>query len=292
VSDAREAMTAACKKVGLDPTGAELIRVAENTLYRLPGAVVARVTRADQAAVAAAKELRVSRWLGSTGVPVVEALPAVPQPVEVDGRAVTFWRELPPHQEGSIEQVADVLRRIHRLQPPPDINLPPLDPFVRLDIRIAEATVFGDQDRSWLLARLDCLADRYAQLPTGLPRSAVHGDAWGGNIVATDRGPVVLDLERFAFGPPEWDLASIAVDYFTFGSLSRRQWTSFCERYGLDVSEWPGYPILRDARELRKVTFAGQMATQFPHLREHARHRLACISGKRGPRPWYWTPVP
>lgn len=291
MSDPLDALTAACEEVGLDSAAAELIREGENTLYRLPGAVVARVTRVSQLATAA-KELRVSCWLGSVGVPAVEAMPSLAQPVEVDGRAVTFWRELPPHREGSIEQVADTLRKIHRLQPPPEVRLPSLDPFARLEGRIQEAAAFGDDDRSWLLSRLDGLKDRYRQLPAGLRWSAVHGDAWGGNIVATDNGPVVLDLERFAIGPPEWDLTSMAVDYFTFGSMSRNDWESFCERYGSDVSEWPGYPTLRDARELRKVTFAGQMAAQFPHLQEQARHRLACIRGERGARPWHWIPVP
>jgi aminoglycoside phosphotransferase (APT) family kinase protein len=117
-------------------------------------------------------------------------------------------------------------------------------------------------------------------------------DAWGGNIVATAAGPVVLDLERFAYGPPEWDLASIAVDHFTFGSLSDAEWAAFCHRYGSDVTQWAGYPILRDARELRKVTFAAQMAATNPALEENARYRLACIRGLHGPRPWYWKPVP
>jgi aminoglycoside phosphotransferase (APT) family kinase protein len=291
VSDALATLHIACRQVGIDATDAELIRAAENTLYRLPGAVVARVTRKGQLK-AACKETRVSRWLLQAGVPVVEVVPDIPQPVEVDGRAVTFWRELPVHHEGSIEQVADVLRQIHRLQPPTSVDLPPLAPFVRLEQRIAESIVLGEDDRTWLLKHLHRLQERYKDLPRGLSPGAVHGDAWGGNIVATAAGPVVLDLERFAYGPPEWDLTSVAVDHFTFGSTSAQQWAQFCKRYDHDVTEWAGYSILRDARELRKVTFAAQMAGQRPGLREQAEYRLACIRGERGPRPWNWTPVP
>lgn len=285
------ALAAACQQLGIDQDQARLIRAGENTLYRLPGSVVARVTREGQTEIAR-KETRVSRWLREAGVPVVEVVPDIAQPMEVDGRSITFWRELPDHSEGSVEQVADILRQIHLLRPPPELELPPLAPFVRLEQRIGEALVLENDDRDWLLAHLEQLKESYQSLSAGLPSSAVHGDAWGGNIVATATGPVVLDLERFAYGPPEWDLASIAVDHFTFGSLSKQQWATFCERYGYDVTAWAGYAVLRDARELRKVTFAAQMAAQHPGLNEQARYRLSCIRGERGPRPWHWTPVP
>jgi hypothetical protein len=284
-------LTRACQQAGLDPSGAELIRAGENSLYRLPGAVVARIARPGQTD-AAAKEARVSCWLQQAGVPVVQVVSGIHQPVVIDGRAVTFWQELPDHHEGSIDQVADVLRQIHGLQPSPDLALPALAPFVRLEERIAETTVFNDDERVWLLAHLQRLAEQYENLSAGLPPAAVHGDAWGGNIVATATGPVVLDLERFAYGPPEWDLASIAVDHFTFGSLPAEEWARFCTRYGYDVTEWEGYTVLRDTRELRKVTFAAQMASQHRHLTRQARYRLTCIRGEQGPRPWHWTPVP
>ncbi|GLW35241.1 aminoglycoside phosphotransferase family protein [Actinoplanes regularis] len=286
-----DVLLTACRALDINPAGAELIRAGENTLFRLPGGIVARVTRADQIQTAR-KETRVSRWLQERGIPVVEILPDLAQPIEVGNRAVTFWRELPPHQEGSIQQVADILRQIHTLQPPPDLQLPPLAPFVRLEQRIAEATVLDDADRKWLLRHLAELQQRYANLPAGLPAAAVHGDAWGGNIVDTSDGPVVLDLERFAYGPPEWDLTSIAVDHVTFATMSATEWTAFCQQYGHDVTEWPGYPVLRDARELRKVTFAAQMANQFPWLKNQALYRLACIKGEKGARPWRWSPIP
>lgn len=291
MTPASDIMIAACRRLEIDHTGAELIRAGENTLFRLPGGIVARVSRPGQI-TAARKEIRVSQWLQANGIPVIEHIPHLPQPVDVDGVAVTFWRELPAHREGSIEQVAEVLRRIHALHPPAALELPPLAPFTRLEQRIAEATVLHQADQDWLLERLAHLERRYDDMLDAHSVGAVHGDAWGGNIVATTDGPVVLDLERFADGPPEWDLTSIAVDHFTFGTMSAEEWAAFCRHYGRDVAEWPGFPVLRDARELRKVTFAAQMATQFPHLAAQARYRLACIRGEQGPRPWNWTPVP
>jgi hypothetical protein len=284
------ALAEARARAGLDAGRAELIRAGENTLYRLPNSVVARVTRRGQLA-AAVKEVAVSGWLTGLGVPVVAALNDVDHPVEVGGRAVTFWHELPPHRPGTLTELADLLRQLHAVPPPP-FELPPLAPFVRLRERTEEAGSLTAEDRAWLLSHLAGLQRRYAELPPGRPWCAVHGDAWRGNVAVTADGPLLLDLERFAHGPPEWDLASVAVNYTTFGNVSADEWTGFCERYGYDVTTWIGFDVLREARELRKVTFAAQLADRRPDIAQQARYRLACVRGQCGPRPWGWTGVP
>ena len=289
-SDIEAVLHEASLRVGLDAGHAELIRAGENSLYRLPGQVVARVTRRGQIE-AATKEVRVSAWLATHGVPVVETLTDLMQPVEVGGRAVTFWRELPAHRRGTTAELADLLRQLHAL-PLPEFDLAPLAPFVRLRERLAQARWLSDDDRRWLLQRLADLAERYTVLPPGLPWCAVHGDAWAGNVAVTEAGPVLLDLERFAFGPPEWDLTGIAVSYTTFGSVSAEEWASFCRRYGHDVVTWVGFELFRDIRELRKVTFAVQMADQREDITQQARYRIACLRGREGRRPWGWRGVP
>ncbi|MGH3663716.1 MAG: phosphotransferase enzyme family protein [Micromonosporaceae bacterium] len=287
--EATATLAEACHAVGMDSSEAELIRAGENMLYRLPGGVVARVSRPGQFD-AAVREVKVSRWLRSHGVPVVEALGDVDQPVAVDGRAVTFWRELLVRRDGSLVELALLLRTLHSLPAPP-FDLPPLSPFVRLRERITECASLQLEDRTWLLDRLNTLQQRYAELPPGLPWCAVHGDAWDGNVAVTDDGPVLLDLERFAYGPPEWDLASVAVDHVTFGLVAIEDWEAFRSRYGRDVITWPGFELLRDIRELRKVTFAWQIASERHDIVEQARYRLDCLRGERGPRPWGWTAV-
>lgn len=59
-----------------------------------------------------------------------------------------------------------------------------------------------------------------------------------------------------------------------------------------DITTWDGFDTLRDIRELRKVTFAWQMAAERPDLAGQASYRLRCIQGKHGPRPWGWVGVP
>lgn len=139
--------------------------------------------------------------------------------------------------------------------------------------------------------RVNGLADMWQQIPAGLPWCAVHGDAWGSNFVAIEDQVVMLDLERFAYGPPEWDLTAIAVDYETFSAMSDTEWLAVCKSYGYDVTNWSGYQILRDIRELRKVTFAFQTAENVPEALSQALFRLSCIRGEQGPRPWNWVGV-
>lgn len=221
---ARDALDVAGRHAGLDPVGAELIRLGENALFRLQSGVIARVTRTGQFA-AAAREVALARWLEANDVSAVRAWPDVEQPVEVDGRAVTWWWELPPHKEGTALQVAVALRRLHDL-PLPSFDVGRLDPFVRLADRIERATTLEDEDRLWMRRHLAVLEARYANLPDGLPECVVHGDAWIGNVVSTGDGEVVLlDLERCSVGPPEWDLTSTAVRAFTMGRITPRSMT-------------------------------------------------------------------
>jgi aminoglycoside phosphotransferase (APT) family kinase protein len=277
---------------GLPTAGAEPIRLAENDLWRLPGDIVVRISRPGQAA-AAHREVAVARWLADHGVPAVRPL-ALDQPLVVDDRAATFWELLPPHSPGSEADLATLLRRMHDL-PVPDFEIGRLDPFVRLEERLRAATVVTEDDRTWLLDRLEHLRGEWQNLPAdGRPECVIHGDAWKGNCVVTytlDRRALLLDFERTSLGPPEWDLTSTAVAYETFGKLTRDEYRAYCDHYGHDVMTWDGYPTLRAIRELRLVTFALQTASHDPSAVKHAHHRLACVRGQRGQRPWGWEAV-
>jgi aminoglycoside phosphotransferase len=285
------ALYAACNKAGFDPTGAETISVSENTIYRLRGGgIVARVGRVGQLEVAS-KEIQVALWLETKGVDAVRVLSDISQPVDVGGRPVTFWQELPPHRRGTPQQVGHVLRRLHRLDPPNEFRLPILDPFTRLAKRINLASTLSEDDRAWLGEHLTKLERRYRDLPPGMPWCVVHGDAWVGNVVSSAGGrEILIDLERCALGPPEWDLASIATKYMSFGRLSDDAYQEFVHSYGYDVTSWDGFSTLRDIRELRLTLFAAQFASEDPSASDQAAHRLACLRGDAGPRPWPgWT---
>ncbi|RJO69787.1 aminoglycoside phosphotransferase family protein [Nocardia panacis] len=288
-----EILRTACARAGLDSAGATVLNRSENVIYRLPGSVVARISRPGQRA-AALREVEVARWLESVDVPAVRVLPQTDQPIVVDDQAVTFWRELPPHRHGTPTEVAGALRKLHALTPPATFDLGRLDPFVRLGQRIESASTISADDREWMREHLAELKEHWTRLPEGLPWCVVHGDAWVGNVVATEDGEVVmLDLERTSIGPPEWDTVHTAIKYKSLGQITEDEYRSFCEVYGSDVTMWDGYELLRDLREFRMTTMAAQTAVTIEADQPQADHRIACLRGRLGPRPWSgWWPVP
>ena len=276
--------------VGLDASGAQVVRLGENAIYHLPGGVIARICRAGQQP-AARREVAVSRWLGASGVAAVVALRDIQQPVEVGDQAVTFWEELPAHQQGTPVQVATVLKKLHGLPVPEDVPLGLLHPFVRLSERIQGAAIAAD-DRAWLVGQMTRLREQWSALGPRLPTCVVHGDAWAGNVVATADGRVVLlDLERCSVGPPEWDLVSTAIKYVTYGGISQPEYDEFAHCYGRDVAVWEHFELLRDMRELRMTCYAAQHAARGRGYLAEATLRIRCLRGLSGPRPWSWRPV-
>jgi hypothetical protein len=289
--DSDSALAEACASVGIASEHAKPVRLGENAIFRLPDGIIARVSRPGRQH-AARREVAVSRWLNVSGVAAVAALADIDQPVEIGERSVTFWEELPVHRQGSPVQVADLLKRLHALPIPSAPLLDGLDPFVCLPERIDSAVTVPDDDRAWLRARVADLQDRWAGLVPGLSTSVVHGDAWAGNVVATDNGRVVLlDLERCSVGPPEWDLASTAVKYITYGLIDRAEYQPFCDAYGFDVTALNGFAVIRDIRELRMTCYVAQHAATDPNFLREARLRIDCLRGCCGQRPWPWTPA-
>jgi aminoglycoside phosphotransferase len=290
---ARYFLDTACARAGADSAGATVVRLGENAIFRLQAGVIVRVARPGQL-TAARREVAVARWMEQAGIPAVEITEPDDQPIDVDGRAVTFWRELPPHEHGTPVQVAWALRRLHEARPPADLNLGTIDPFVRLVARIDRATTIAESDRLWLRDRLAELGQRWAERPAGLPECVVHGDAWVGNVVSTRDGEVVfLDLERTSIGPPEWDLVHTAIKRSSFGWIGDDEYHAFSEEYGHDVTQWAGFELFRDIREFRMTCMAVQAAAENPDAEEQATLRVECLRHKHGPRPWPgWTALP
>jgi len=286
-----QVLVEACRTAGLDASGATSVREGENAIYRLRNAVFVRISRPGQQA-SAAREVAVSRWLNASGVAAVSVLEDIQQPVICGDRSVTFWAQTPAHRPGEPAEIATVLSRLHALPVPEYLSLGHLDPFVRLPERVAGADIPED-DRRWLLERINTLRFQWDALVPHLRKCVVHGDAWSGNVVALlDGGDVVLmDLERCSVGPPEWDLTSTAIKVTTDGRLSRAQYGTFIEVYGRDVLAWGHFELFRDMRELRMTTFAVQAADRGDEARREAELRVACLRGKLGERPWRWTPI-
>lgn len=245
------ALSEACRGVGLDSTGAELIRIGSNAVYRLQGRVIVRIATSTAAAENARKQVAVANWLAEHEYPAVRALP-VDQPVEVDGRVATFWESVSERTLfASIGQVADLIRRLHELPPPTTLALPPTRPFEHAWDRLGQVVGLPESDVEFMTERLRKLSNQYGSLEFALPPGPIHGDANVGNVIMDRDGrPVLSDLDGFATGPREWDLVQTALFFERFGWHTEEEYRTFVEVYGFDLLEWPGYAVLADAREV------------------------------------------
>ncbi len=249
----------ACDAVGLDADGARLMRLGSNAVYHLAAPIVVRIAP-EAARTEAEKAVAVARWLKAAGYPAVRAI-EVDQPVVVDRRVVTFWEAVSDNGDvyASTAEVADVLLKLHTLEPPAELGLEPTQPFDRADKRINSSSWVSEDARSFLRERLADVESRYAELTFALPDGVIHGDANVGNVLHDRQGrPVVIDLDGFAVGPREWDLIQTAIFYDRFGWHTREEYEAFVRVYGFDVMTWPGYPVLRDARELLMTIWLSQ----------------------------------
>jgi Phosphotransferase enzyme family len=286
-ADAGPVLDEACTDAGIPSDAAELIRMGENALFRLPkDRIVVRIGRGIDVLGDAEKEVAVASWLHDAGLLAVE--PTVHrQPVVVLGRPVTFWKLIDDSgAKATLEDLARVLRKLHGLPVPASLHLPDLDIFGRVSARIAKADATLAPERDFLSERLHELRQQYASLDFTLPRSAVHGDAHQSNLIVRSDGEVVLiDLERFAFGPPETDLALTATEYLV-GWHTDDAYAQFCQIYGFDVMSWDGFPVIRAINELKMTTWLMQNVRVSEQIAHEARIRLASLHAPDAPRSW------
>lgn len=280
----------ACNACGLDPTDATLVRLGEYGVFRLREPIIARVSRSAAYEADAYKEIAVARYLASVGYPAARALD-VEQPVVLDASVVTFWESVSDTTEyATIAEVADLVRRLHQLEPPDSLSLPRLQPFGRTGSRLASASALPSDDRAFLTERLETLQAEFDSLTFVLPRGMIHGDASIGNVIRDQEGkPALVDLDGFAVGPREWDLAITATYYDSFGWHTRDEYQRFVDIYGFDVMDWPGYPTLRAIRELIMVSWLSQKTEDEEHVAAELRRRIHDLrtgSSRKGWQPY------
>jgi Ser/Thr protein kinase RdoA (MazF antagonist) len=275
----------ACRAAGLSPDSARLLRLGSNAVYRLAAPVVARIAYADTDTEAARRTVEVARWLESAGYAAVRALD-LDQPVIIDGYPVTFWEAL-SDEYATIDQVADVIARLHKLTPPEGLVLPVLEPFCNAEGRICGSQWLADDDRAWLTGELARLRTEYARLEFTLPEGVIHGDASIGNVLRDYQGnPVAIDLDGFATGPREWDLIQTAIYFDRFGWHTQEEYETFARVYGFDIMQWPGYPVLADVREFIMVTWIVSKAGENKRTSAEARKRINALRTGASRKDW------
>jgi aminoglycoside phosphotransferase (APT) family kinase protein len=280
-------LVAACEAVHQSYAGAELIRIGSNAVYRLPGPAVARIAQDPTAFPEAAKQVAVARWLAAEDYPAVHALD-VQQPVNVGGRVTTFWESASETEEyAPIDQVAALIRRLHELPAPESFTLPEYRPFDRGEASIDAMRGVPDWQTSFMRERLVDLRESYSHLEFTLPQGPIHGDANVGNVILGRSGhPVLIDLDSFAIGPREWDLVQTALYWDRFGWHTDQEYRTFVDVYGFDVTEWPGYQVLADTREIMMTAWLGRMADTNDRAAIEVTKRIEAIKTGATRRDW------
>ncbi|MFG2377066.1 phosphotransferase enzyme family protein [Streptomyces sp. NPDC048504] len=285
---ATRVMAAACRAAGLDDTGAELIRLGENALFRLSSVpVIVRVARGEEWLSTARTEVVVSRWLAGEGFPSARIIEDLEQPFLIDGHPVTFWHLiLEGDRKATYGELGGVLRDLHSLTVPESLALPSFDPFDKQALRLDRA-VIPDDDKAFLRKRWRELQDKYAELKFETPKGPVHGDAHVQNLMVDDQGRVILiDFEAFCYDHPEWDLMVTSVEHYSLGWQTDEQYADFVGAYGRDLYDWDGYRTLRGIQEFGMTTWLMQNVQEDEETAAEYRRRIAGLRDDDGPRDW------
>ncbi len=282
----------ACRQAGYPPR-ARLLRHFSNAVYQLDSApVVARIGYGPRALGTAALSLDVARWLVDQDFPV--AAPAQPpsgddQPFTAPWRdrdtAITFWQyHHQPADRARPDSAAlgRMATRLHRLPAPP-MPLPAYEPLDELHALLAIpgiSAVLRADHHSWLARRVVELRQAFTRLDSDLGTGLIHADMVTGNLLwNTDprsREPVLLcDWDCVTIGPREVDLVPIHHEP-RFGA-GRHVIDAFTYSYGYDLTQYSGFPILLEIRELSTLTALLRLAASNTASAAELRHRIDSI---------------
>lgn len=287
---ATRVMASACRQVGLDGADARLIRLGENALFRLEAhPVVVRIARSSEYLESAWGEVAVSRWLAHEGFPATRVLDDLEQPVVVDGHPVTFWHLI---EEGDRKptygELGAILRDLHSLTLPASLSLPPYPVLDRTERRINAATDIPEDDRAFLRKRARELRRRVEELRFDSRKGPVHGDAHVQNLMVDRTGRMILiDLERFGYDHPEWDLMVTATEHHSLGWQTQKEYGAFVGAYGRELRSWEGFPTLRSLQEFNMTTWLMQNVSQSDETAAEYTRRIASLRDEDAPREWH-----
>ncbi|WP_033213118.1 phosphotransferase enzyme family protein [Kitasatospora phosalacinea] len=263
----------ACAPAGIDPAGASLLALGQNAVFDLPAeGLVAKVGRTPGGAPRAERELALAGWLDGAGVPVVR--PAAGTVAVVREHPVTWWHRLAPAvRPARPVDLAPLLRALHALGPAP-VPLGRRELLAPVEGWLAAAEGHVDPaDTAFLRARKESFVTAIAGLSPVLPPGPIHGDALPRNVHVTPDGPVLLDLEYMASDLREHDLVVLALSQDRYG-VPAEEVAAFDSAYGWDVREWPGFAVLRGARETASAAWVAQQAAGNPAAAAEFRRRV------------------
>lgn len=285
-TDLADAVLEAARATGLDAAEVEPLWDHASSLFLLsPAEVVGRISRDAKDQHRAQSSLAMTRWLIDQEFPAT--VPAdVDQPVSIGATTITFWHYYLQDGRGRPPAAAlgAMLRQLHQLPTPP-IDLPPYRPLQTLGDTIERSTTIPDSDRDWLASRRKELLDVYESLGFPLGTGFIHGDAYPGNTLWDGDRPLLGDWDEAGTGPRELDLVNTHQGARFGRTAAERQ--QFTQAYGYDVTTWPGFPVLREIRDLHTLASYIRLADDGDeHAGEQLSFRLSTLKAGDDSAPW------
>ncbi|GAA0401141.1 aminoglycoside phosphotransferase family protein [Micromonospora gifhornensis] len=292
-----------CAQIGIDPDGASLVKYTMNAVFVAPPFVI-RLAAGPHAAMLARRVVSVAACLEEASMPVVRlASDVASQPIFSGDWVATVWQYVPTvSDEPKPIDLAAPLRALHSLDRL-DVALPHWSPIEKFRRRLDAAAVLPPEEavelEQWsrtemgigaadllqdLRVRCDEAEEDLDRVVWRLPWGVIHGDAHTGNILLPAAGhfavarsePLLCDLDGLCIGPREWDLVPTAHGATRFGR-SPADYQEFVGAYGIDITEWTGWPVLRRVRELQLVTSTIDTLAGRPDVARELAHRLRSL---------------
>lgn len=271
---AHRMLTRVCEELGLDAGSGRLLKFTNSAVFALDGpGLVLRIAGSEPVSEKALRGVVMARWLAKHDVPAVRLVEEIPQPLYVDGHAVTTWHLVPVGgPPATPEDLGHLLRRLHAVTEVPP-GLPQWDQVASVRARLAAATTLSGDEHAFLEAQISEVAEQLKDVEPILPPGPLHGDAHTGNLIPSADGPVLCDFDSAATGPREWDLTPIAVGHLRL-TPPPDAYPRFAAAFGTDLFDWVGFPVFRRLRELQLVTSVLPVLGTNPDLQSEWRHRF------------------
>ncbi|QIG44321.1 phosphotransferase [Nocardioides anomalus] len=263
--------------------GLHLVRWGTNAVFRTADTVV-RLADSDYDTDLLQQQVDLAIWLRSRAFPTARLL----HQGVVDGQPVTVWERIAEVREPTMADLAELARRFHDVTADYDGSLPEWEPLGRLGVRMDQMEpdrVITEQALAQLREVKDHLVNQVRDVDFVLPRGPIHGDIHEGNVLVDSSGPHLIDFDRIARGPREWDLVEPLAGVVLFGQ-DDAEWLTFAHRYGYDLREWGPWTELLKLRAM--FMFSWLLTLQrTPQVEEEVRTRLAYFLEPEAPlAPW------
>jgi hypothetical protein len=226
----------------------------------------------------AAREVEVARALADAGVPAVPLVGGRGQPWVVDGCVVTAWRweeitglPTPADLGGLARELRERTAGTHVF------DVPRLDPLSAIRGAVAKVPI-GDPQGDFVRLRAQDLSADWARIADRDPAGTaiVHGDLHQDNVLRTEAGALLTDLELAGAGPCSYDTAPAVVMVERYGAESAAL-DAFLDAQGHDPRPWPGFATCLAVYELWVTAWSVGVRDRSPELAAEAAVRVRCL---------------